>query len=631
MILEKLRNSSQSVVIKILLGGIILSFVITGIGSYIARPASNAVAKVNDEEIPEHELQRQVEQRRAQLQQQLGEYYTQLINEQYLTQMRHSILDNLIKQKLLLQKANKLGVTVSDDEIKDYIRNIPNFHQDGTFNNEIYLNILRQNGFTPELFSRYLREQLLMNTLRSALFESEFVLPKEAKLFSQLYYQNRDIHMATISLETFAKDIDVTSEEIEQYYQQNKNQFLEAEAIKLNYIKLDLTQLAHQAEVTEKDAQTYYDQHLDQYKTVEKRSASHILFEINDKNNETQAHVQAQQVMNQLSNGEDFAKLAEKHSTDKLTSKKGGDLGTLTRGDLPKALDEALFNFTQVNQTSLVKTDFGYHIIKLTQLTPAQQKTFHEVKSQIITLLQHNKAQDLFHQQQSQLSDLTYENPHTLEVAANQLGLQVITTDFFSKAQIPETLNYPKVAQIAFNPELRQENINSQVIELNENEVIVLHVIDHRPEQIKPLEQTQIEIEKLLHQKKSAEEARFFADELLTTLSAKDAKVQHLLSKAGLTFKHHPQLHRNNQKEDPKLIEAVYQMPRPTADQTSWRLIELSSGDLAIVRLNQVYEAKTKDISLKQFSEHLQAGKAAHSFDTFLTELRNQATVKIYQ
>lgn len=629
MVLEKLRSSSQSVVVKIILGAIILSFALAGVGSYVTRPPSTAVVTVNGEEISAATLEGRLQQQRAQLKQQFGDFYDQIAgNEQYMAQMRQALLDELITQTLLKQHIHKLGIVVDHEMVKKQIRAIPAFHKNGVFDNDTYLMLLRQNNLTPESFSQLMRDQLAIQLFQEGVFQTEFSLPNEAERFSELYFQNRDISLVKIDPARFNTDVEVTDAAIQNYYEKNPNQFLEPEAVRVNYVKLDLETLSDGIQVTDEEAQTFYQEHLDQYATPEKRDAAQVFFAIDDNTTQEQALEQAQNALAELSQAADFATTAKAIAERAENISQLEDLGLIARGEVPAEFSDVLFAMDKVKDTALVTMQDGYYVIQMTALTKKQQKSFAEVKARIFAEQKLKKAQDAFYEQQSQLSDLVYENPSSLEMAASTLGLKIHSTDMFTKQLLPEPLRNAKLAQAAFDPTLRNDDINSEVIKPSETEAFALHVVDYQPEQVKALEKVQTEIEAMLRQQLTQEKAQDFAQTLMAKLSAEGADIATLVHDEKLKLES-SLLNRFSQNTDADFVKNVYRMPKPNVDKPSWQVISLKSGELAIVRLNTVSVAEEQHVPLEQFSEVLVQIKREASHKAFLAELRRQAKVEM--
>ena len=313
--LERIRENSQGMTAKIILGFIILTFAIAGIGSY-TNTVDTSVAEVNGEKISQQAFEQAYQAQRNRMAQQFGEMFDTLAtNPEYLSNLRNSVLDNLINEKLLDQAARDLAFRISDDEIKKTIREMPEFQVDGQFDNNRYLAIINQSGFYQSSdFRDYMRVQMARRQLGIALVSGEFGLPYQAEQVEKLRNQTRDIKYATIDTEQFTSTVEVSDEEIETFYRANEARFQTQERVKVEYVMLDVADIAKGIEVTEADAKAYYDENVAQFSKEAQRRISHILIEFGD--DKAAAEQEILTLANRLKEGADFAELAKEFSAD---------------------------------------------------------------------------------------------------------------------------------------------------------------------------------------------------------------------------------------------------------------------------------------------------------------------------
>ena len=312
--MDNLRAASNNVVLKIILALIILSFILTGVGNYLVGGSGDYAAKVNGQEIGRAQLEQAVQNQRSRLQQQLGDQFSALAgSEGYMQQLRQESLNNLIDVTLLDQYSKKLGITVNDQQIKDAIFATPQFQTNGRFDNAKYLQSIQSMGYSADNFAQLMKQQLISQQLEQAFGQSDFILPVESKTLGELILQTRDVHTATLDTETLEAKQQVTDAELQAFYEQNKNNFLSPEQVKISYIQMDAAAMQGKADVSDADISAYYDQHKNEFGQPERRRYSVIVLK-------TQA--QADAVAAELKNGTDFAELAKTKSTDALSGKK---------------------------------------------------------------------------------------------------------------------------------------------------------------------------------------------------------------------------------------------------------------------------------------------------------------------
>ena len=231
--MDRIREGSTGLVVKIILGLIIFSFVFAGVGSYLVGGSQPLAAKVGEREITRNDFEQVYQNERNRMQSQLGEYFSTLLGDPaYVEQFRKSVLDRMVNDALLDNQAQELGLRVSDEQIRQAILSMPQFQKDGKFDEEIFNVSLRRAGFTSDSFAEYLRGDLVRNQLVSALESTEFTLSNEVKAQGELEGQQREIRTITLDTATFAKNAKVTEEEVKEYYDANKQQFVRPEQVK---------------------------------------------------------------------------------------------------------------------------------------------------------------------------------------------------------------------------------------------------------------------------------------------------------------------------------------------------------------------------------------------------------------
>jgi len=326
--MDNLRAASNHVVLKIILGLIILSFVLTGVGGYLTGGSGDYAAKVNGQEISRAQLERAFSNERARQQQMLGEQFSALAgNEGYMQQMRQQALSQLTDEILLDQYAKNIGLAISDDQIKQAIFTQPAFQTNGKFDNAKYLGLIGNMGFTADQYAEALRKQLTTQQLIKSVTGTDFVLGSESDALAALISQQRLVREVTINVGELAAKQTVTPDEINNYYQQNKNSFMSPEQFRVSYIKLDAASM--QEPVGESEIQGWYDEHQQDYTQPQRNRYSII---------QTKTEAEAQSVLDALKNGGDFATLAKEKSADPISARQGGDMGWLEPDTTPDEL-----------------------------------------------------------------------------------------------------------------------------------------------------------------------------------------------------------------------------------------------------------------------------------------------------
>ncbi|RCE23155.1 peptidylprolyl isomerase [Aeromonas caviae] len=627
--LDKLREGAQGKVAKVILGLIILSFALAGVGSYLNGPARTAPATVNGNDISAPALENAYRNERARMESQMGEAFNQLAaNPDYMKQFRRGVLDRLIDQALIDDKARSLGLRVSDEQIKQAIVAMPEFAENGKFSNDRYLQLIRRAGMTPEMFRDSLRQDMVRQQLMGAVLGSEFALKGEAEQLDRLYNQTRDLRLIRLAASAYVDGIEVSDAEVEQFYKANSARFMNDETVKVDYLLLDAANLGKNIKVTEQDAQDYYDQHQDLFQRPERRQVAHILIPFGK--DEKAAEQKAEAVLAKAKAGDDFAALAKADSSDTFSAKKGGELDWFEKGVMDPAFEKAAFALAKAGDLSaVVKSPFGFHIIKLLAVEPAKTKPFVDVMSDTIARLQSEKAKEQFFAEQQKMADSSFENPDSLDLTAEAMGLQVQSTGYFSQADAPAPLNDPKVLSVAFSEQLRDDNTNSDVIELADGKALVLHIMGHQPKAAKPLAEVKEQVITAIKHDKASEVARGKAQGLLDKLKAGE-NVQADLTALGLKVDTHTGVSRFAQEMDQNLVTQVFRMPHPTDGKPSVELVTEANGDRVVVALDKVNVIKEPSQMVSLLQGQLGQGKAQADYKSLIDELRKAAKIEYF-
>ncbi|WP_162063214.1 peptidylprolyl isomerase [Vibrio taketomensis] len=573
--MDRLREGVNSIAIKIILGLIILSFVFAGVSSYIGGGGNNVAAKVGNIEISRGEFEQAYQNQRNRMQAQLGDYFSDLLADpSYVASFRKSVLDQMINDALLQLHAQELGLRVSDKQVRTTLLSLPEFQVDGKFDSEIYQASLRRAGYTPESFAELIRRDLVRNQLLTAVQASDFALPSEVAEQSKLIMQTREVKTINLALADFAEKVELTDAEIEQYYKDNSERYTRPEQAKVAYIDLSANELKNSIEISDEQAKQYYQEHLDKYSSEEQRKVSHILIQGDDE-------AKAQAILDELNAGADFATLAEEKSEDVGSSEEGGSLGWIERGVMAPEFEEAAFALKQPGDVSaLVKTNFGYHIIKLDELKDAVAKPYAEVAATIKQELRDQKAVDKFYELQSELEKVAFEYPDSLDDAAKAINAQIVTTDFISQADAPELLKTPAVMQAILSPEVKDDGLNSEVIEVAPEHVVVVRVEDTRDETVLPLTEVREQVVAQLSRVKGEQNAMALATKVVDELKAGNTQV---LADNGLAFGQAETIDRSS-----PLANVVFAMPKPIEGKVGYAQTKSLNGDVVIVELDAV-------------------------------------------
>ena len=626
--LERIREGTQGTWAMAILGLVILSFVFAGVGSYINSSADTAAAKVNDDTISQADLERAYQNERGRMESQYGEAFAALTADSaYLQQFRQGVLDRLIGDKLIEQAAVDLGLRVSDAQIKQAIVAMPEFQFDGKFDNERYSAVLRQAGFQPNEFRDYMRVDMTRRQLSNALLGSEFTLLEETTQAYKLQQQTRDARYLTVPADMFKDDVTVSQSDVENYYQANITQFDTQQQVSLAYVELSVEDLLAGIEVSEDEAEQYYEQNIQDFRTQEERRASHILIEFGD--DQQKAEQQAEDILAKINNGEDFAELAETFSSDTFSAENGGDLDWFSMGMMDPAFEDAAFALQNVGDVSdVVESEFGFHIIKLTDVKPEETSPFADVKEDVIAKLKAERAEEEFYAKQLRMAEVAFETPDTLDEVAAIAEVDVKTTVMFSQDSAPQAVNYPNVVSQAFSDELINDQVNSDVIELEDNHVMFIRVADYEAQRTKSLDEVSVEINDILLAEQAQQAAKEWAETVLSDIQSQQ-NVSDKLQTKGIEWQEQNAVTRNASQVSPAVVTALFKLT--DGEESNGQVVELFNGDVALVQLLEVNEgADLPSSDAAALQNRLTTMRAQFTYSEFINALREQADVEIY-
>lgn len=621
--LERIREGSQGITAKIILGLVILTFALAGVGSYLSSPREVIVAVVNGEEITQATYDQALQRERSRMQQQFGEMYDMLASDPgYMAGFRNDVLERVIDDTLQKQFARQLGLRVGDELVRTTVTSLPDFQIDGVFSNERFNALLRQAGYQPAEFREMIREDLSTSQLMQGLVGSEFGLASEINMLLALQQQTRDVRYFTINADRFAETVDITDDKLQAYYQDNIQQFMTPEQVAAEYVELSAASLADDIEITEQQIADYYETNKARFGSAERREVAHIMLESAAENADVAQ--QAASLLAELQNGADFSELAKAHSADTFSAENGGILGELRPGEMDPAFEAAAFALAEQGQLSgVVRSEFGYHIIKLTTFEPATTKLLAEVKDEVSQVLRAEQATTLFYDLQQRLAQVAFEQPDNLDEAAAVLGTTVQSTELFARNNAPGVLAQPAILNRLFDARFISEGLNSDVLELSREHVVVVRIKQHEPARTQPLVEVQPQISEIVRQQEQSAQAQAYAQTLLAEHRALDA----MATAAASEITAHVAVARFGGELAAEVRTKAFAMAKPVADQITLDWVSLNNGDVVIVALDKVTEGKVDTTPDTTQLEAIARQQAEQHYQALLANLKTQAKI----
>lgn len=510
--LQTMRDNAQGMVAKVIVFFIILVFALWGVESIVSLGGGEQPqATVGGKEITELEVQRLVEQQKNNLRRQFGEQYNEdLFNEGFL---RQSALEQLVNQKVALVQAEEMGLFASTQAIDEQIVAMPAFQLDGKFSKEQFQNILRLNGWTPLSFRADLANDMKATQARAAFVLSSIDTPFNVQLNEALNNEQRTFRYVEVSADDLKADIQISDEEVQVRYDETKERYKTDEKVAIQYVQLNRAALAADQEVTDEDLNLAYEDYVAAARADEQRASSHILIEINDERDGDAANALAEEIRAKLDQGQDFAELAKEYSDDIGTKNDGGNLGLNTKGAFVAEFEDALYALEKGQVSQPVKTEFGFHIIRLDDVVSDEVKSKAEMTEQLTADIQAEKAAAEFAELQQELSNVAF-SAGSIEEVADIMSLAVAKTDLFSRIEGNGIALNADVRRQAFEDAILLDREISPVIE-TADAALVFAVVEHQPSEVKALADIKTAIVDSMVDERASELAKERADAIL--------------------------------------------------------------------------------------------------------------------
>ena len=619
--LQNIRDNSTGWISKSIVGLIVVLFAFTGFEAIISSGSnSNNAAKVNGEEITLDALAEAKNLQRRQLMQQFGkDFDANLIDDALLSE---SALKGLIARKLLVQAANKSDFAFSSASIDQFMLTAPEFQENGQFNADRFDQVIRQMGYSRLQFRQMIEQEMRTSQLRAGIAGSAFVTEQEAQDFARLERQTRDFSILTIAPNL--ADVSVTSAETEAYYNENAAEFMTPEQVVVEYIELEKSSFFDQVAVDEAELKELYQAEI--ANLAEQRRAAHILIEISADVSDEQARLAAEQAIERINAGEDFAAVANELSDDSGSAAQGGDLGFAAPGIYEPEFEDALYALSKGQVSEPVRTDYGWHVIKLLDVQAADIPSFASLQDKLTQNLKAQQVEQRFVEAVKDLEGLAYESAD-LQQPATELNLTVKVSEAFGRQGAEGLFANRQVLEAAFSTEVLEEGANSMAIELDPETTIVLRVKEHqRPEPI-PFAEVSAQIKQQLTAQRAIEQAQSKGEELLANLQEGKTSIEQVKQGEWQTVE---AAMRDQEGFDPKVLQTLFKMPKPTADAAQFAGVSLGSGEYVLLRLTGVNDSPTplNSEELAQYREILASRAGQVDFNALLQQLEVDAKIE---
>jgi peptidyl-prolyl cis-trans isomerase D len=616
---------------QIILALLIVPFAFFGVDQYFRRDASvPAVASVGGVEITRFEFDELQRQQQDRMRAAMGRGFDPAIFDN--PEVRYSLVEQLVSQKLLQNEARDERFRVTDGELMRAIGEIEAFRVDGKFSPERYRQLLAAQGMTPTMFEQRMRDELLLTPLQEPLASANIVAGPLAARFVALSEQQREAAVATIDAAPFAKDVAIDDAQVKAFYDQNQASFSTPEQARIEYVLLTLPALAAKTQVDAEEIRKQYQANVASYTKPEERSASHILIAVKPDASDADraaAKKKAEGLARDVrANPAKFAEIAKASSEDPGSAAQGGDLGTFARGSMVKPFEDAVFAAKAGDIVGPIETEFGHHVIRVDKVDPGRTRSFDEVKAELEQSVRQQKAQARFAQAADQMQNLVYEQADSLAPVAKALDVEVQTTPLVTRSQIQQlAMGSQKFVQALFSPESRDAKRNTEAIEVGQNALMSGRIVEYKPAAPRPFDEVKDEIRRQLVARAASEQAQKVGREKLALLEQGKSEKE-----AGVAFSKPVTLQRGQQQPgfSPDAVTRVFQAD--AAKLPSYAGAPNERGGFSIYKLIAVNtpaggDPKRIDVAKERLGEQI----GRELMNAYVASLKAQADVKINQ
>jgi peptidyl-prolyl cis-trans isomerase D len=662
MVLQTIREKLTGILAGVFFAVLIIPFAFVGVNSYFTSDAVNSVAVVNEQEITINDFNQSFQNYRRRMQSIMGANFDAEQFDQAIVRREH--LETMIDQELLAQLSMEAGLSVANDRLAMAIREIPGFQVDGAFNADVYQSRLSAQGRTPKQFENDMRAQIIMGQFPSSIATSAISTSWELDGYVSLQEQKRAFQAILVPAQpdesegmdsetgdpevvdsTEEANIEAADTPVEEaieeeailaWYESHTDDYRSEERIIIEYLELDAATLGGDVAPDEGQLMALFEEQESRFISPETRLASHILIEVDSQAPELDvesARQEAEDLTVRARDGEDFITLARENSQDAGSAPDGGDLGWVEPGFMVKAFEDALYELTLEKPISEpVQTGFGWHIIYLRDVRPAEGMTFAEARPTILEEYQADKDERRFLEQADRLVDIIYEDPTTLDAAAVELGLEINQAGPFGRAGGDGIAANSEVVKSSFSDLVMLQGVVSDPVDLAENHLVMILMKEHLPEALLPLEEVRgLVVQSVLGQR-AMDAAQARANEILAQVNS-GADLSVLGTENELELLADEAATRNSPAVRSDLLQDLFLMNAPGEDGPVNEVLKLSDG-YAVVQLQSVTDGVlSEEDALKSQSYNRRISNATGSNEaySFMRMLRSQSEVTVFE
>jgi peptidyl-prolyl cis-trans isomerase D len=549
--------------------------------------------------------------------------------------LKKNALEQLIREQLLLQEAEAEGFLVSKQLVAAQIDSVDAFKDEGVFSKQKYETALRLQGMSPGEFEWRLSRELTTQQITNGIVQTAQATPAMLDAVYRLQGQQRRFRYLKLPLARYQDQVQPSDEEVQQYYEAHSTEFMTPERIRVQYLELKADELEVIGDVDEADLQALYQEQSERYVNEEERRARHILVQVaGDADDETieAARARAATALERLASGESFETLAGELSDDPGSAANGGDLGFFAKGMMVPEFESVAFSLDKGERSEIVRSAFGFHIIEVTDIQAEVVKPFADVRDELVDELLAAQRGDRFYDLSEQLSNLAFEQPDTLEGAAQELELEIRTSEWLTREGGAGIGDHADVVAAAFAEDVLNNGNNSEPVEVADDHLVVLRVLDHERAAAVPLDSVRDEVRAKVHDEKARSLARTRGEELLTSLKS-GTPLDEIATTESLELQDSGLIDRRAVQPERTLVHEAFLMAPPAGEQASVTGLALGSGDYVLLALEEVRDGELSaltDAEREQASRELSRIQGVTEMAALLDDLRSKAKIVIH-
>ena len=540
--------------------------------------------------------------------------------------VRQNVLNNIINDVLTEQFINENGINISDEFIARVIQSSPEFMVDGQFSRDRYYTWLNERVIEPSLFEENQRVNIRKGQLERGIRATSFVTPSEYRRYLNLIGEQRNVTIAEINLSVLAEPINLEEEDIQEYYSSRSNEFLQPESIDFSYVELRKDQLNNDLEITDDEILQYYNNSGQRFAQDERRQASHILILLGE--DEALSLQRASETLERINNGESFSDLVLSISDDEGSKQSDGDLGMLPRSQLPGALGDAIFSMVEGEISKVVRTDFGFHIVRLDKVESDGKVPLEIVESELRQELILQKARQNFADQERALSDALFDADDLSQLADN-IGLEVMTEESFS-GQGGGSFGSNQIVIDAVFDAHRDDNYElSDILEIDANRSIVFQIEDYNEAEVMPLE----DVRDTIVADMKLVSAEVLANDIATRLENRLIKgegIQEIANELSSVTTASKLMNRASEEDDFMLQASVFSEKRSKDGVPRIGTVIMSNGNYAVYSVTESIYGIPESIPQNERDdarELLNQRSGLSDYSAFISELEQRADI----